>query len=429
MGLYDQRGYLFSDLDLRAVMENQRSALQAEVDALEQNRLLNTSEQDLINYFVEKYTIEPPVLLRDEMTADQRETRVDVRYDSNRWITDRSQPAYVPGQQIDIEIPFTGEADLFKAQASTYTSAPPQGRVSKQTLILSYQIPHDVQQDIKPQLERQLQEIERHLDWIRNDLSGYNNSISAVADTAIKKRRERLLANQGRVAALGIPLKVRADAPKTYAAPTIRKKVAPTLPKASAAPFEPEPVMSMEHYEHVLTVIQNMTQVMERSPSTFATMGEEALRDHYLVQLNGQFEGQATGETFNAAGKTDILLRIDGKNVFIGECKFWKGAKGYSETIDQLLGYQSWRDTKTAILIFNRNRDTSKVLEEVKATTEAYPNYKRTLNWKHESGFRFVMHHPSDANRELTMTVLVFDIPQAQEEKAPAKKSVKKATS
>lgn len=40
MGLYDQRGYLFSDIDLRATMEHQRSALQAEVDSLEQNRLL-----------------------------------------------------------------------------------------------------------------------------------------------------------------------------------------------------------------------------------------------------------------------------------------------------------------------------------------------------------------------------------------------------
>ena len=50
-----------------------------------------------------------------------------------------------------------------------------------------------------------------------------------------------------------------------------------------------------------------MTHVMERSPSAFATADEETLRQHFLVQLNGHFEGQATGETFNAAGKTDIL--------------------------------------------------------------------------------------------------------------------------
>jgi hypothetical protein len=31
--------------------------------------------------------------------------------------------------------------------------------------------------------------------------------------------------------------------------------------------------------------------VMERSPSAFASMGEEDIRQHFLVQLNGQFEG------------------------------------------------------------------------------------------------------------------------------------------
>lgn len=151
---------------------------------------------------------------------------------------------------------------------------------------------------------------------------------------------------------------------------------------------------------------------MERSPSTFATMDEGTLRDHYLVQLNGQFEGQATGETFNAGGKTDILLRVESKNAFIAECKFWKGAKSYVRTIDQLLGYSSWRDTKTAIFVFYRNRDTTKVLQEIKISTEAHPNYKRTLSWSHESGFYYVVHHPTDSNRELVMTVLVFDIPR-----------------
>ena len=426
MGAYD-RGYLFSDLDLRGVIDHQREQIAKEVEGLESNRLLNTSEEDLIRYFVEKYTLEAPVLLRDEMTADQRETQVDARHHGNRWIRDTSRPFYIPGQQIDIEIPFTGEGDLFKARASTYSSAPPRGRIAGQILVLSFEIPHDMDQDIRPALDRELTEIEKYLGWARNDVAGYNNGVHAVAETAIQKRKERLLANQGRVAALGIPLKVRPNAPQTYAAPTIRKKVAPTLPKASTAPYEPEPAMSMEHYEHVLSVIQNMTQVMERSPSTFATMGEEALRDHYLVQLNGQFEGQATGETFNAAGKTDILLRIDGKNVFIGECKFWKGTKVYQETIDQLLGYSSWRDTKTAVLVFNKNKDTSKVLDEIKAASEEHQHYKRTMNWKHESGFRFVMHHPADTNRELTMTVLVFDIPQF--DKAPrAARPAKAAT-
>ncbi len=96
-----------------------------------------------------------------------------------------------------------------------------------------------------------------------------------------------------------------------------------------------------------LKIMQDMALVMERSPEAFKSMDEEALRQHFLVQLNAQFEGKATGETFNMGGKTDILLREADRNAFIAECKFWKGPKGFGEAIDQLLGYASWRDSKT----------------------------------------------------------------------------------
>lgn len=108
-----------------------------------------------------------------------------------------------------------------------------------------------------------------------------------------------------------------------------------------------------------------MVRVMEQSPKAFETMGEEDLRTHFLVQLNAQYEGRATGETFNFQGKTDILIRVDGRNVFVAECKFWGGEKQFLETIDQLLSYLSWRDTKAAVLIFNRNVNFSEVLREI----------------------------------------------------------------
>lgn len=57
-----------------------------------------------------------------------------------------------------------------------------------------------------------------------------------------------------------------------------------------------------------------MTRVMERSPSAFVKAAEETIRDHILVQLNGQFEGNAMGEVFNAAGTetTEISQRAAG---------------------------------------------------------------------------------------------------------------------
>ncbi len=167
----------------------------------------------------------------------------------------------------------------------------------------------------------------------------------------------------------------------------------------------------MAEYEHILDILSNMVLVIERSPGAFKAMKEEELRQHFLVQLNGQYEGQATGETFNFEGKTDILIRAEGRNIFIAECKFWRGPKTLTETIDQLLGYATWRDTKTAILVFNRTKNLSAVLTRVPETTKAHPNFKRVVQIDGETRFRYVFAHRDDPNRELIITVLVFEVP------------------
>lgn len=405
-------GYLFSSRDLRELLESRMAAMRQEIEQLDPNRLLNTSPSDLCKYLVEKYALQSPSLCSDEWSATEAEAQIDVRHDQNRWIRDRSQPFYMPGQRIEVEVPIEGELELMYARASTFSSGPPRAEIRERSLLLTYELPHDSQnRNIRQEIDNTLAEINQHIGWINNDLNGFNQGLYNSAEQTIASRRERILANQGRVASLGIPLKSRSDAPRTYAIPEVRRKVVPSLPLAVTEAYEPEPALDFDNYNHILTVIQNMAHVMERSPSAFKGMGEEDLRQHFLVQLNGQFEGSATGETFNVSGKTDILLRANGRNVFIAECKFWKGPKHYRETIDQLLGYTAWRDTKTAILVFNRGTSMSTVLEGVATETTSYKNYKRQVDWKHESGFRYIFHQNEDANRELILTVLVFDVP------------------
>jgi len=130
-----------------------------------------------------------------------------------------------------------------------------------------------------------------------------------------------------------------------------------------------------------------------------------------LVQLNGHYEGQATGETFNYHGKTDILVRSEGRNIFIAECKFWSGPKMLSETIDQLLSYTSWRDTKVAIIIFNRNKDFSSVLAAISEAAKSHSNFNRVLPGSKETVFRYCFSHRDDKNRELFLSILAFDVP------------------
>lgn len=101
----------------------------------------------------------------------------------------------------------------------------------------------------------------------------------------------------------------------------------------SVQPASVSQVTAEEQYEDILNTISHMARVMEGSPYSFRNMGEEDIRHHFLVQLNGKHRGQATGETFNNKGKPDILIRISDENVLIAECKFWHGAKLLKETI------------------------------------------------------------------------------------------------
>jgi hypothetical protein len=209
-----------------------------------------------------------------------------------------------------------------------------------------------------------------------------------------------------------LPIKRRQGVPTTYAVPIKRRKPRIDRLPAPTDKVQVEPTLDLEEYENILDIMRNMVLVVGRSPKTFEQMGEEDLRTHFLVQLNAQYEGQATGETFNSEGKTDILIRQENKNIFIAECKFWDGEKKYLETIDQLLSYAGWRDTKTAILLFSRNVGFSGVLQSVAASTPTHPCFVRDLGKKNETEFRYIFRRPTDPTRELFLSVLVFDIPK-----------------
>jgi len=407
------KGLLFCTYDLSQVLQNTQQKMRGEVESLDANRLLNTASADLIAYLVEKYQVEPVRLRREDWYAEPpKEIQVDVRYDQMRWIHDTSRPVLVSGERTEVRVPFEGESELFYSRPNTMSSSPPRAVIEKNEIVLRYDMPSDAPRDVRPQIDQTLNEIDQYLGWQKPMIDGHNNSLSQVAGQVIEQRRARLLAQSQRAASLGIPVRSRDDAPQTYVIPTVRRKATPTLPPATSAQFEPEPTWAMDQYEHALKIVQNMTHVMERSPEAFKSMDEESLRQNFLMQLNGQFEGKTTGETFNMGGKTDILLREGDRNVFIAECKIWKGPKGFNEAVDQLLGYTTWRDSKTAILVFNRGTDTSTVLSGIDATAKAHANFKRPVDWPHESGFRYVLHSNGDSNRELILTVLVFHIPK-----------------
>ncbi|MBW2066928.1 MAG: hypothetical protein JRJ03_18620 [Deltaproteobacteria bacterium] len=384
-----------------------------EIESYDTDYILNVSIEDLCDYLEEKHIINPLIIRGDNVyIKNQGEVDVDVSYDHRRAISDRSRPFYLKGTSVTFAIPFEGDRDLLFCQPSSFTLSPPRGQVTNNEILITYEEVDPDPAKTRAAFEKTVGEIERYAENVNKDIRPFNDGLRNKTKQKIEQRKEKILRDKGFVQSLGYPIKEAPDMPKTYEAPKVRRKITIQKPTATTTPFVPEPTLEMKNYEAILKVVSNMVLVMERSPRAFKDMEEEDLRQHFLVQLNGQFQGEATGETFNFEGKTDILIRYEGKNIFIAECMFWSGEKSLLDKINQLLGYTSWRDTKTALLVFNRNVEFSKVLAQIPEATRKHPNYKRQLEYNSESGFRFILHHKNDKNREIILTVLAFDVPK-----------------
>jgi len=404
---------LFASIGSHTLAENIRDTIAREVAAIGSDRLLNTSTDELVHYFEQKFQLAVPRLLEDQVEASSEEVNIDVsrRFDYGGF--DRDGPIMKKGLAVTYHVPFEGDASCFDIAPSRSYVTTFAAEIVGQELQFCFQGIELTSASVKHQYDEQIKLYREMLQNVRNDLDGLNAQITSHARAVIEQRKQKVLRDRDLTAELGVPLRARTNMPKTYAAPDVRRKINPSLPRASTAPFKPEPALTSEDYEHILRVIHSAAQVMERSPHAFKTMDEETLRTHILVQLNGHFEGQATAETFNAGGKTDILIRSEDRNIFIAECKIWGGPDALLKAIDQLLGYTAWRDTKTAIILFNRNRDFSAVLEKIDPTVEGHSNFKRTLPRPGETSRRYVFGHRDDPSRELVLTVLSFDIPSA----------------
>lgn len=405
---------LFNSGYLRDALDAQGMKVRNEIASLDRDYILNVSEEDLVEHLVTKYKVEPPVIRHEEIHAlEPTDAKVDVSQDFGRAIFDRSGPSYMTGTRVVVVIPFDGEADCFRLRPRTISSSFPQGAIKDQELHMAFEGVDLDAVSLKRAYENELRRIEEYLGWARNDVEEFNKSLPNLVRHTVAARKQKLLKDVGLAGALGIPVQRRSEATLTFAPPEIRRKPPVMRPEVAPGPYVREPSLPPEEYEFILEVIHRVVVGIERSPQTFVRMGEEDLRNIILVHLNGHYKGSATGETFNVGGKTDILIRYEGKNVFIAECKFWSGPKELLEAIDQVLGYVGWRDTKTAVIVFNRNQDHTAVIQKIKETVPQHPCFKRALPNQGESNLRYVFHQPGDKNRDVLLAVLAFDVPAA----------------
>ncbi|MGH3218308.1 MAG: hypothetical protein ACRDPY_06195, partial [Streptosporangiaceae bacterium] len=323
--------------------------------------------------------------------------------------------------RLSLHIPYTGTRTVFKTQPSRVLGTPnPEAALTDDEAIVTIAAGPD---EDGPAAEARLLLLEQNLQqWVNtvnDEVADLKRELCSHARTLIRKRLYVLRQRDNIVAALTIPLR-RVEADRAVEIPIKRTTVAlkSTTPAAAG---QREWSLADSVYEQMIKTITAFTHALERRPAsalrllpeTETQADEETLRDWLLFILGSNYEAPGGGELFiggeveNGKGKTDILVRHEGWNAFIGECKFWHGPKKFNEAIEQLLGYTTWRDTKAAIILFITNQNATAAIDSAGACLAAHSACREVLNSpdpRERRDYRFSS--PTDKQRIIWLALL-----------------------
>jgi hypothetical protein len=378
------------------------------IDRMSNADILTKSVDEWIDDLIAKFASpEIPEIFPDQVTHSTVQGEVP------QYAVPNPNYGHVPKVQgliHQFHVPFTGNRNFFFYEPEGWIEQFPKADVRANELVIAIGGAWYTPENLEQMVDRQIDIIGKRLDRFRADVARYKQDLPGRLRPRLEEKRKKAEAEARTASGLKYPLKRRDNAPQTYKLPPAPKPLAPKF--IATARAQPEFTLDESDYQDILRICESMSLVMERSPTVFENAEEEHIRVHYLVQLNGQYQGKATGETFNNKGKTDILIRHENQNVFVAECKFWEGYEGLKKTVDQLLGYTTWRDTKTALIIFSRRQDFTSVLNEAHRAMKDHHQFKSGPKKEGESRSRYTFTHPGDRQRDIIVTLLLFDMPK-----------------
>ena len=381
--------------------------------------ILNNSKEYLIKHFEEKFLIKPIKIMSKKAYTDKPP--------QFKQISREEFAGYRSYQYLELtmHVPFEGDPALFQVRPTYYkfniSNSLKDTTINENEIILPYNIsvPNDYHVSKKVNIkngeyDNDIKMISENATSLNSDIKNLNEKVKITISREVKEKQKMASSSKAFIQSMNIPIKKPKHETINYN--TKSKKVKKKIRHVSQNKQKIR--LGSSKYEDTLIIIKDMAITMERDPSTFANLKEEEIRGIILTMLNGKYKGNALGETLNGKGKTDIIIRQKNQNILIAECKFWKGQKNLEKALEQLFGYITWRDSNTAIIIFNQGKDSSYVINKSIKTIEEHPKFKSKYKLKNKelieskTAFGYKLQHPSDKNKEILLTLMIFQVTQ-----------------
>ncbi|MFW5879624.1 MAG: hypothetical protein ACOCUV_02240, partial [bacterium] len=353
-------GNIFNKYYLRDYINNVRNTLNSEIDRYEITDNFNIEE--IIESIVSRFTIDP-INIKEPKPHEPQETTQQVK---NEWGEMYNRKVYF----IEVTIPFDGNKDLFYCMPSAGTAIVYLDKgveINTDYISATIVLTELDSTAFNNAVSKIIGTLKSNLPNIHKEISSWNNNIESFARQVIEQRKRIVLKKHDFMEQIGLKVNPSSD-DFLVPNPVKKRKIPKPVTDSTSNNKVKTPILQDKVYKDIKEVLYHVGQAIERKPSLYKDKYEEDLRDMFLLFLETRYEATSgVGEAFNKKGKTDILLKYskDGSNIFVAECKIWKGQKLFFEAIDQLLGYLTHRDSKTALMIFVDQKEATSVVDTV----------------------------------------------------------------
>ena len=92
---------------------------------------------------------------------------------------------------------------------------------------------------------------------------------------------------------------------------------------------------------------------------------------------------------FTASGRTDLLLRVEDRDLFLAECPIWKGRKSLTEKLEQLFGGATSAAVRLALFAFVPERAFLWVVRAGREALEQQPEFQAWVGGQPEGELRY----------------------------------------
>ncbi len=376
----------------------------AELDKQKQDYLLQVDPEEYLAYLISYVSWQPLEWDESQMTIERFSGKED-RYDrfDRRWVS-------VDAQRFRMRIPCAPHrqrADYLKLMPSSMRlDGEPEWKFEGNVLVLEVEATEEA-------VRSTLEKVKFWLGGRNEDIEKGNRELPQRVRSVWEVRRRRLEEQRGAADQVLQKLNI-----SLYRDPNARVRPVEVKPRALSLPIErPKPKASAglslrrEDVVALVDFIEQYARQFEVAPQTYARLVEEELRNLVVSMLNANYPGSATAETFNKLGKTDIRLRVDEGNVLIAECKMWSGVKAYTDGLDQLFGYLTWRQNYGVFMTFSKNKSLSAVVDQAREAIQGHSSFVAGSHVDHSpTRFSSRHRHPQDSAKLVEVFHVLIDL-------------------